>query len=138
MNLVEVLKEARELISSPDRWTKMMAARGPNGGMASPNSYDGERFCSIGAIQHVIWRKRAPEKMGDLADFGIYHSVCNLLARGWGCETTGREGHTVSWKKNDFSTHEQVLEAFDVAILRAELDASSVLEPTPDRELVTA
>lgn len=50
---LQILKEARELLSEPKRWTTQAAARDATGNEVSVDSPRAACFCSIGAIERM-------------------------------------------------------------------------------------
>lgn len=97
--VVEILKEARELISVPERWTKMAYARDAVGNAVNWNDPTAYCWCSLGALH------RAAENRA------LYH-----LAREFLRSSTPK---TIA-DFNDETDHPTVLKAFDLAISKAE------------------
>lgn len=53
MTAVEILREARALIESPDRWTQGAYARTAAGTETDPSARDAAQWCALGAICHA-------------------------------------------------------------------------------------
>lgn len=91
----QILIEARERISKEENWTKGTMARDTNGYEVGARDPKATCWCSLGAI-----RAATNEGWADAAYRGFEAVVGNLTIVEF----------------NDFSTHEQVLAAFDKAI----------------------
>jgi hypothetical protein len=104
MTPVEVLRKARELISTPDRWTKGYFAHDLVGTDVEPHEDGAVCFCALGALgvssyyEPVSWIDGAIE----------------LLETTIGCHDLGE------WNDAPERTHVDILAAFDEAIRRAE------------------
>jgi hypothetical protein len=107
MNIVEILKAARELISDEKNWAQCCNAIDASGNDVSPMSEEASRFCSIGALVRVGWR----DPYGDPARARDCLREC----------LTG--GHSIV-SFSDTHTHAEVLALFDRAIVRAESEAA--------------
>lgn len=94
---LEVLREARELIADPERWTRGAGARDANGSSVHPRAEEAVRWCAIGAIDRAD-----PSIISDALD--ALHAV------------TRGEVETV----NDRGGHKRVLALFDRAIRATE------------------
>lgn len=93
MKTSEVLKQAKSLIDTPDKWTQENFALSENDIPVDYDSPEACRFCAIGAV----WR-------------------CDV--QGSGAERTLRNaihGYSIV-EFNDNSAHDQVMAAFDLAI----------------------
>lgn len=98
MSGLEVLRAARDRISSPERWCVGFSAVDAQGNGVDPRNPNARRWCSIGAIGAV---SRAP---------GHDEHAYIALSEAMGGEFVG------DW--NDAHTHVQVLAAFDRAIAK--------------------
>lgn len=96
MSTVEILRQARELISDPEQWTQGAYCE------------DGKRWCGAGAILHVIG---APDYLSNFIPEGIL----NVLTRAY---PPSGLGHLL--RVNDDENHSAVLAVFDRAIELAE------------------
>lgn len=97
---VQILTEARELLSDESRWTKGVVARKESGEPVLPNHPEACSFCTLGAIAKVA--------EGD----EVYYPVMSILRHVM--------GQTITFF-NDAPErkHSEVLEAFDKAIALA-------------------
>jgi len=105
MTSVEILKQARELISDPSHWTQEAFARNKNGKACACLEEEGVKWCARGAIykigENIITVTALPLMFLDRA--------------------TGDEQTATYF--NDTKTHKDVLELFDAAIALAEAEA---------------
>lgn len=102
---LEVLKEARELISVPERWTQDSSARDSYGEPVGPHSKYAVCWCSTGAIDKSCG--------GELGGLDLYRSATTSL----------REPMKLPVIiYNDNHTHAEVLSMFDEAIRIAEME----------------
>lgn len=99
---VEILREARDLISDRDRWCQGVEALTKEGIDVDARHPKAIRWCALGAV----WK--LPIKHKDWED------AVRVLYAGCGSLT----------EFNDSHTHAEVLALFDDAIQRAEDDAS--------------
>ena len=99
MTPLEILKQARELISVPERWTQRASARSKNGDIVESNDVSAICWCSFGAIMRVCSYNH-PERW--IAEEHLDDVAPNYI------------------KFNDTHTHAEVLAAFDRAIAAAE------------------
>ncbi len=103
-----VLREARELISDPKRWTQGAISRDASGGEIAPSSERAVCWCSLGAIERI-------------AEAGSYFATSAYYLLYLQAEKAN--GLSVS-STNDELGHEAVLRMFDAAIASAEAEAS--------------
>ena len=103
----EVLVKARELIATPERWTKEVSAKDAAGKEVSVHSSSASCFCMTGAVDFVA--KRA----------GVYANAYYYLKM-----ANGIRGNVWHWNDAPKRTHAEVLEAFDRAIALASTEAS--------------
>lgn len=101
-SVAQILREARELISDPKRWTQGKNARDVNDQFADPIGPAAVCWCAEGAIRRVV-----------AEDWYRLHS---LLA------TLNAEVNDAIHRFNDSHTHTEVLAAFDRAIELAEAE----------------
>lgn len=100
---VQILEEARELLSDESRWTKGVVARKENGKAVLPNHPEAYSFCALGVIAKV-----ADVSTGE----NLYYPAMSILRNVM--------GQTITFF-NDAPErkHSEVLEAFDKAIALA-------------------
>ena len=104
MSTADVLRAAKALIDTPEKWTKGTYAEDARGVAVGYDDPDACRFCSSGAL------KRVGATVGEGEPY-------TLLA-----EAFGTEGPTVC-SANDEASHTEVMAAFDRAIAAAEASA---------------
>ncbi len=110
---LEILTEARELISDPERWLQGRTAADARGVDVAPNSPKAVCWCSLGALAKVI----------DVNSSGLLtgHENANDAL----CEMANAMSVVPSvWIFNDAHTHDQVLAAWDQAIADRKLRES--------------
>jgi len=102
MNALQVLRKARKLIETPERWTKGDAAKDRDGVPVGMKSRAAVCFCAAGAIARASggWN-------------GGYHNARAALEVAIG-------GAIAEWNDAPRRTHAQVLRAFDKAITSLE------------------
>lgn len=103
---LQILQEARELISDPGRWTQRAFARNSRGKEVGFSDKDACRFSGLGAV----YRTSQDDTQRSLA-----HSLLNRACR------------RIFWVWQDMPkrTHAQVLAAFDRAIELARAEAQA-------------
>lgn len=103
---LEVLRDARELISDPRCWTKEWFALNACGDRVTSNASDAICFCALGAVRRSM-------RIELTEDYRRYIKVVELLENA--------VGRSVS-DFNDAAetTHADVLAAFDEAIAKAQ------------------
>jgi hypothetical protein len=104
VSTVEILRAARALIDTPEKWTRGAAARDASGASLSIGQWpEAASFCIVGAC-HVA--------TGIVGESGIEarRNACYAIGRA----ATGRDAWPASF--NDNATHADVLAAFDKAI----------------------
>ncbi len=132
-----VLKRAREIISSPERWTKKAFARdaegtnlklrcgnGKGAGDRIARHRDAVCWCPDGAIRKALAElhasNRYPDAKWDLVRALARHGLWDALVKaGAKVGLTHDDNHRPtmwSWNDEKAMTHEAVLEAFDIAI----------------------
>lgn len=105
MIAIEVLKQARELISQPHRWTKCAFARSKDKRVTSPLAHDAYCFCALGAVARIDhWNKNGHIEACKALD---------LVVRG---KYKGKFETVAVFNDQTETTHEMVLEVFDEAI----------------------
>jgi hypothetical protein len=100
----DALIAARELISSPQRWTTAWYARDSNGAPVDPLDASACKWCALGALRHVT---------------GSANEIAPAIAA---CRTALMQqipGESVN-TLNDYSGHGAVLSMFDRAIAALE------------------
>ena len=96
------LREAKELISDPKKWTQLAAARDDRGERCPIKSDRAVAFCAYGAC----------ERVGDV------HAVIHFLDRA--ALNLYDRANAVALNDSQFTTHELVMQMFDMAIAEAE------------------
>jgi hypothetical protein len=119
---VELLRRARQLIESPEKWIQHEIAQDINGGsLSSPHSLDAAKYCAIGALcraaspfpVHSI--DEAIEVLADVVRSSeLQVDVPDNLNR-----EDSRSSDEVVVEFQDGHHHLEVLEVFDSAIQRA-------------------
>lgn len=99
----ETLTEARDLITDPAKWTQHSYAKDVDGRPTYSNSEAAVCWCSLGALQKVIYGEDRP---GERSTPPLH--LYSHLKESMDCEHIGAF--------NDKSSHEEVLAAFDRAI----------------------
>lgn len=107
LSTLAVLKAARELISTPERWVQGPFAVDRQGLSVSPLSPDACAFCAIGAT----WRIAGTGDADSGADRELDITLGGQLANGFN-DAEGR-------------THAEVLDLFDRTIARLESEVSA-------------
>lgn len=110
MSEVELLMEARELISDPERWCQGHIAENDTGIEVSPLSPDAKRFCAAGSICNVM---------------GVRHAFISNAWETLGEAASGLFGRSVTYVNDDYS-HADVLRMFDRAIEIAKARSSRI------------
>ncbi len=105
MNALDILINARCLLSDPEKWTKEVAARNAEG--EEVHAWDGDAvcWCALGALGKVV-NGRISTK--------TYHESHVALRRA--IPNKGFNGHIFVGPYNDTSEHADVLTLFDKAI----------------------
>lgn len=101
--VLTVLKQARELISSPDKWCKGAFARDSAGLPVYPVDSDACYWCAEGAVGKVVTES---------------NNCCLTDCKRELNKTVG--GLFIFWNDKDERTHAEVLAAFDETIERLE------------------
>ena len=97
---LEILREARELISVPERWTTGASARTLDGCELYSGAHEAAVcWCAIGAIRHSV---------------GKYGNIIDILGE--------LDPRLDEW--NDTHTHAEVLALFDRTIARMESEGA--------------
>jgi len=124
MKPIEVLRQARALISDRDHWMCGNYASGPNGKARKPNDEDAVRWCALGAIIRV----------GGYS-LGADRAVRALQMNTFAVARLGVSGY------NDTKGHTAMLAVFDQTIAQLEakeLEAIPVAEPERPEVLTPA
>ena len=115
---MKILKEAREIITPEDRWTKGVLARDKQGDAISPDSIEAVCFCAMGAIDKAAYMQEYPLS-SDVPDIGAGEIAAEVICL-LGEEVNRRyRGGTISvnaWNDDPSTTHKDVLKMFDRAI----------------------
>jgi hypothetical protein len=117
--VAELLRCARQLIESPQKWIQHDIAQDINGAsLSSPHSLDAAKFCAVGALCRAA--SAFPEGLIDeavelLADV-VRDSESKLDSRDELNREDGRSNDEVVVEFQDCHSHQEVLETFDSAI----------------------
>ncbi len=118
---VQLLCDARALISDPAHWTTGSAARDVSGAHVPSCSVNATCWCALGALVRAM---PAETDMGR----GVLHSVSHRgFRRAERCLMTvaARLYHQSLTSVNDHCGHDAVLRVFEFAIILASLDQSA-------------
>ena len=102
--VVRILKHAKALIADKEHWLQEAFATNAEGRNTSPWNADAVNFCAVGANRKAAGMEHSEGSRKYLA------IACKLM-------TFGEYSNIAEF--NDRSTHEEVMELFDVAILWA-------------------
>jgi len=105
MKTIDVLREARALISAPERWTQFALARDQFGRKVEFASKDAASWCAAAAI-FVVCEKAV-----------IKHGICDT-ATALVEKAVGRD--IVFWNNDPQTRHSHILAGFDTAIANCE------------------
>jgi len=105
MQRLELLKQARGLISSPENWTQGRWERRLEGRVS---------YCAIGAVQHAL---------GHDNQLDIPHPMASVIVEECLAPVIGKDSRAAVASYNDSQPHECVLAMFDAAIEREEAAA---------------
>lgn len=99
--IVRTLTHAKALIKDRRHWIKDNFATDSKGSVVSPWAERAANFCAIGANRKAagFWNSEASRK---------YLAIATMIM------TLGEHSHPARF--NDYATHEEVMELFDVAI----------------------
>lgn len=130
--LLEDLKATRELLSEPEKWTKIAIARGPDGKVVGAGDPEAVCWCITGAAARVIDERRkantiphtpfrAAERQA-LEDLLItIHTRAGRVIPA-AVELTGwiAQADLVAWNDFQYRTHRDILDRLDETIARVE------------------
>jgi len=111
MNTLDLLIKARDLISSPEKWTQKCLARDCDDDDCYYGSDRAAKFCSVGAINRIVFR--------DLAFDGLHADSIRELRSSAAFELELVMKTKIS-DYNDYHNHAEVLAKFDLAIANAQ------------------
>lgn len=119
MTTAEILREARALIDTREKWT--------TGGVCDPQG----RHCALGAVAHVVLGDAFPDALDSNYSQVRNHPAVMVLADAmapdfpWTTDTDAYEPVEVVYHTNDRrKSHKFVLAAFDRAIALADQEQS--------------
>lgn len=110
--VIDLLTAARQRITDPKHWTMLVTARDAAGFRRPPTSPEAVCWCAIGAIVAELYIKHPPVNVSCFLTpkaVRVRNTVVSVLTRSMGDDTIG--------DFNDTHTHEEVLAAFDRAII---------------------
>ncbi len=109
MDTINILTKAREIIATPDKWTRGCSAVDEKDYPVFPASPNACRFCVMGSVEHVAIKSFAsPAGPTDIRDgyaafeTGVKALKATLVAR-------GRSPYVSDFNDNERTTHEDVL-----------------------------
>lgn len=102
MTAKELLIAAKQLIATPDSWTKYYPATTSTGACISPHSPDATCFCSYGALDKAA----GPGDDNHI----VYREALSAL------QELAPNGHVAIFNDHPNTTHDMVLDLFDKAI----------------------
>lgn len=102
--VMDLLREARALISDPDKWTQGALARNAHGSEVAHYSPDACKWCAVGAISRVAASNNASYD----TEMSAYSSLVQASRRLFYSDAVG--------EVNDTHSHTDVLALFDRAI----------------------
>ena len=108
MDMLKIIKDARNLIAKPENWTQGVCARDIDGNEIGIDSPRAVCWCSLGAL----------EKVGEDVAGVEWYVLLHFLEKEIGF------GHVATF--NDSHTHEEVLAMFDKAIAILESDNDTI------------
>ncbi len=112
MQILETLKQIRNVIPIPQRWTKGVSAVTNKGMQCEPNDIYACRFCLEGAINRVTGKTFTTPEFKEIEKAILYQVNVNY-DRSWQAISEFNDADT--------TTHKDILEAIDDAILTEEL-----------------
>jgi len=101
---IDLLREARALISDPDKWTQGTLARNAYGSEVAHYSPDACKWCAVGAISRVAASNNASYE----TEMSAYSALVQASRILFDSDAVG--------EVNDTHTHADVLALFDRAI----------------------
>ena len=108
MSAKEILVAARELLSDPDHWTKLVLAKTVNNEPKEPTDPEAVCWCSIGALYKVTGISVSLPDSSATIVYAAQRKLEEALGNDLGID-----------EFNDCSEHKEVLELFDKAIQNA-------------------
>lgn len=110
MTTLEVLKQARALIASPEHWTQGALAHTCDGGVCGPTDPDATNWCAIGAVWSATHGNK-PQIVDSIA--ALADVVPN---RGPITQIELQEARVQRYNDNPATDHQTILDLFDRAI----------------------
>jgi hypothetical protein len=119
MKVSQFLREAKNLIDTPEKWVQGVLAAGRDSQQVQPSSKFACRFCSIGAVDRALF---------DLIDHSVPKHVIGVRAKIFLMKATrqiigavaGSGDISLVSKFNDSQSHAEVMRLWDLAIQMAE------------------
>lgn len=110
--IIDVLIRAKKIITDPSNWTTEAFARDTNDFCTGVSDPDAIKFCSSGAIEKALWQIH-----GDSDEKKVYGNLVKVFQyMNMTCLMLRKETFI---NFNDKYTHEEVLDLFDEAIVKA-------------------
>lgn len=126
MKKSQLLRNAKVLIDTPEKWTQHSLARKADGSAVVPTALSATCFCSIGAIQRVV-----NDAVNEKHYNGIPYDLTERLAS---CLSTHVPISCHSYsvlaivKFNDSESHAEVMAVWDAAIQQAEREEAETCQ----------
>lgn len=120
MNTVDVLKAARDIISTPDKWTQRSYARAADNYPVAVGMKDACKFCALGAVLKVSERTYAGPD--DFAPMAILEGVAHQY----------HDMSVVGYNDSPNTSHQDIMELYDRAIQEAQRRMDEPDPPTSD------
>lgn len=118
MNELEILKEARELISDKNRWCPGSLASDSAFSTVAPNDESATRWCAIGSIRKIMNSANQ-----DYTNDPVEAKIRSLLNKVGEEVTSDMYNSCITISLiNDFQGHSAVLKCFDLAIAKLEFE----------------
>jgi len=108
MNAVEILRTAKDKISSPEHWSQGGYAVDSEGRSVTPDSQEAVSWCALGAIRAVY--------LTGLKDVDLYCRVGEILTTTVLRCSKGKLASAAKYNDSPARKHEDILHMFDVAI----------------------
>ena len=118
---LQILRQARELLSEESRWTQEAYARDVEGRVLYPNNPNATCFCAVGALRKVTGIESDMEPQ-------VYDPLCELINT---AEMRGCVSCIPDYNDAMSRTHAEVLDLFDRTIQRLEQGEQSCNSSLP-------
>lgn len=109
-----ILKEAKKVISDPNRWTKEAYAKTATGHRTDPNSPRAHCYCISGAVRKVIGLGTLPSYLQDTRN-DQYYRVMKILDIA-AASTAFKTANVIAFNDLERTSHEDMMQVIDLAI----------------------